>query len=163
MLYAVTSCALAAGLIFVVRHGPAWVRLPGGRDAGAEARRLEQLRADQEVLRRRADLIRSLRADLLEGRRTLREAAAALRAENEAGPPHLDMHVEYLPGRTEEERYCRSVLAQVRAFAAGDSRAPAALARLEAELRGAFPATPRAVSVPVSPGVVSSTAAPPPR
>jgi hypothetical protein len=106
---------------------PDWVGVP------AEGERLDRLEADRERLEHRREVIRALATALAEGRLSLREAAAALRAENLSSPPHLAMHVEYLPGATEEERYCRAMLRHVRAQLEGDGRLPALLARLESE------------------------------
>jgi hypothetical protein len=100
----------------------------------SEAERLERLTTDFDAMARRQETLRHLAAEVVEGRLGLRDAADVVRLEDVRSPRHLRMHVEYLPGRTEEERYCRSVLGHVRALLEGDPRAPAALARLEGEL-----------------------------
>jgi hypothetical protein len=99
-----------------------------------EGERLDRLEADREHLERRRELTRSLASDLVEGRLNLRQAASALRAENLNSPPHLAMHVEYVAGTTEEERYCRAMMGHLRTYLQGDARGPAVLTRLEAEL-----------------------------
>ena len=120
-----------AGALYAGCTALAWLAPSAGP---SEAERLERLTTDFDVMARRQEVLRHLAAEVVEGRMGLRDAADVVRLEDVRSPAHLRMHVEYLPGRTEEERYCRSVLAHVRGLLDGDPRAPAALARLEGEL-----------------------------
>ncbi len=115
----------------------------------AEADRLERLTSDFDRMALRQATLHSLAAEVVEGTMSLREAAEAVRAEDLGGPPHLRMHVEHLPGRTEEERYCRTVLGHVRALLASDPRGPSALARLERELEDVVQGRPRPPRRPI--------------
>ena len=120
--------AVLVGAFFI---GCAALSPPAAPD---EVERRERLEADREFLERRQEVIRSLVADLVEGRRGLRDAAAVWRAEDAGSPRHLRMRIELTLGQTEEERYAWSVLLNVQNRLEGDARAPAILARLEAEL-----------------------------
>jgi hypothetical protein len=106
----------------------------GWTGAPAEAQRHERLENDREHLKRRREVVNYLVAELVAGRQSLREAATAWRLEDESCPRHLAMHVEYQEGQNEEERYCRSLLDNVRSRLGGDAGGPAVLARLESEL-----------------------------
>jgi hypothetical protein len=119
--------AVLAGTLYAGCRGLA----PAGP---SESERLERLEADRNHAVHRREVIRDLTTGLIEGRLTLRQAAVACQAENEVGPRQIDLHVEYQAGRTDEERYCRALLGHVRAMLVKDARAPAVLARLEAEL-----------------------------
>jgi hypothetical protein len=123
--------AVLVGALYVSSAG---LPLSGGPTGPAEGDRLDRLEADREVLERRREVVRSLVSGVIEGRLSLRQAAAVLREENRLSPPHLVMHLEYGPGATEEERYGRAVLAHVRAVLDRDPRRPAVLARVEAEV-----------------------------
>jgi hypothetical protein len=125
------AVTVLAGALYV---GCASLAQPGWSAGPSEVERLERLTTDWESMGRRQEAVRFLVREVAEGRMSLRQAAAHVRAEDVGSPPQLRMHVEYLPGRTEEERYCRSVLRNVGAFLDGDPRAPAVLARLVAEL-----------------------------
>jgi hypothetical protein len=127
---------LGAGAVGAVLAGAFFVGCSILSPSGVpeEVERQARLEADMAHLERRQEVIRSLGTELVEGRMSLREAAAAWRAEDAGSPRRLRMRVELTPGRTEEERYCWSVLLNVRVQLEGDARAPAVLARLEAEL-----------------------------
>jgi hypothetical protein len=101
-----------------------------------EVERRARLEADLAHLGRRQELIHFLGTELAEARMSLREAGALWRAEDVGSPRHLRMRIELNSGKTDEERYCRSVLWNVarQLELAGDARAPAILTRLEAEL-----------------------------
>jgi hypothetical protein len=126
----------AAGAVFVgaLYVSVTGVPLPGAPAAPSEGDRLDRLEADREVLEHRREVVRSLVSGVVEGRLSLRQAAAVLRDENSHSPPHLVMHLEYGPGATEDERYARAVLAHVRAVLDRDPQRAAVLARLEAEV-----------------------------
>jgi hypothetical protein len=128
---AAAGAALAS--VFYVGFTAPWPS--GWSGVPTEARRLEQLERDREHLERRSEVVRYLAADLIDGRQSLREAAAVWRREDESCPRHLAMHVEYQEGNTLEERYCRSLLENVSARLERDARGPAVLARLESELQ----------------------------
>ena len=120
-----------AGALYVGCMSLAGADWSGGR---SELERLERLTSGFERMALRQEALRCLAAEVAEGRMSLREAAEAVRREDVTSPPHLRLHVEHLPGRTEEERYCRSVLGHVKGLLEGDPRAPSVLARLEREL-----------------------------
>ncbi len=122
----VLAGALYVGCTTLAR--PTWSAGPN------EVERLERLTTDFGAMARRQEFLRCLAADVVEGRLSLRDAGEAVRREDVSSPPHLRMHIENLPGGTEEERYCRSVLGHVRALLDGDPRGPATLARLEGEV-----------------------------
>jgi hypothetical protein len=158
--------AVLAGALYVGCTVLAQSSWSGG---ASEAERQERLTADFDSMARRQATIRYLAGAVVEGNLSLREAAEDVRAEDINGPPHLRMHVEYLPGRTEEERYCRSLLRHVRGLLAGDARAPSALARAEGELEDVVrgrPAPPRRARatwhprVPQPPEVLTRAPAP---
>jgi hypothetical protein len=127
------GAAAGAVLLGALYVGCSELSHPGWSGVPSEAERLERLEADREQLERRREVIRSLAAELIEGRLDLRQAAEVWRVEAVNSPPHLGMHVEYVPGNTEEERYCRSLLSHVRTLVEGNPCGPAVLARLEAE------------------------------
>lgn len=131
------ACAVLAGTIHLASAAL------GPPESPAEIERTRRLNEDERRIFSRWALCRSLAEGLAEGRLTLAEAAAALRRENETAPRHLDMHVEYLPGKTDDERYRHCAYYHVAAYLEGDPRAGAALARLEAELRAGPGATSR--------------------
>jgi hypothetical protein len=105
----------------------------------AEGDRLDRLETDRGQLERRREVIRYLAGELAEGRLDLRKAAAALRNEDLSSPPRLSMHIENLPGATQEERYCRALVGHVRVLLERDARLPAVVARLEAEVEALPP------------------------
>jgi hypothetical protein len=138
-----TAGTVLAGALYV---GGTHLAQTGWSGGPSEVERLDRLTTDFECMARRQEGLRYLATDVADGRMTLREAAAAVRVDDLSSPPHLRMHVEYLPGRSEEERYCRSLLGHVRTVLEGDPRAPSTLARLEGELRAVaqgLPAPPR--------------------
>jgi hypothetical protein len=130
-LGAASAATVLAGVLYVGCTSLAQQGCSGGP---SEVERLERLTSGFDHLARRQESLRYLATEVAEGRLSLREAAEAVRLEDVSSPPHLRLHVEHLPGRTEEERYCRSVLCHVRALLEGDPRAASALARLEGEL-----------------------------
>jgi hypothetical protein len=119
-----------------------YCRRTPGPDGPAEPPVSEALTApppETALLRLAAKL--QLAREVADGRRTLWEAAALFRELDRLPPPpielsRLDGVDQSLPiaGRTEAERYCRHVVAQVRAALRDDlGRVAAAAARLEAE------------------------------
>jgi hypothetical protein len=117
---------------------------------GLDARSLLALANEQERERlRREELVtkdrlildkleekRLVVKDLVDRRLTLREAAARFQALNAASPNYdWDQFRAIHPGRTDEERHCRQVLAAVRAYLGPNSSASReTLARLHTEL-----------------------------
>jgi hypothetical protein len=142
ILWATLLAALAAcGLTLTVcRNGDFW-SLPGP-DGGPD----EQAPADvcRDVLRRLLEKQR-LAGEVIEGRLSLTEAAAAFRHLDEQPPAFnwSDFRRTY-PGATDDERHCRAVIVFVRAqLQIRPGADPALLGRLEAELhdlvgRGGF-------------------------
>jgi hypothetical protein len=159
------GAAAAAVLIGTVYVGSVNLARTGG---ASEFERLERLTADREYVDRRQESVRALAADVVAGRLSLRGAAEDLRLLDVNSPEHLRLHIEYQDGRTEEERHCRSMVAHVRAYLGHDDRAPAVLARLEAELddlvqgRAApLPRVTRRHSRPPTPDEVAQVGGPP--
>jgi hypothetical protein len=99
-----------------------------------EEQRAAALDADHVLLTRSMRATERIREDLVAGRLTLRQAAAALAAQNAARPARLRIRTEYFPGDTEEERFARSTVERI-ARGLGTQRGGAAvMARLQAEL-----------------------------
>jgi hypothetical protein len=99
------------------------------------ARRAERLEAGNVALHaslRRGDAIRR---ELIEGRLTLREAAAALAEEDARRPDWVRSRPELLPGRTQEERWLHLTLTSVENMLWQDPRRDAVLTRLRAEFQ----------------------------
>jgi hypothetical protein len=95
--------------------------------------RRERLDADLRETFEGIRVTRGITADLVEGRRTLAEAAAALRAESDSRPPARRLDVRYLPGETTEERFYRLAIALAGVELTGDPRREEVLRRLGAE------------------------------
>jgi hypothetical protein len=100
-----------------------------------EQQRAELLEADHVLLNRSMRATERIREDLVAGRLTLRQAAAALVALNAARPARLRIRTEYFPGDTEEERFARSTVERVGRSLAADPGGAAVMARLEGELK----------------------------
>ena len=124
--------ALLAGAFYI---GCSRLSRPGWSGGLPEAERQARLEDDWEHVDRRVKVLRYLAVDLAEGRVGLRQAAEVARQEDLSSPHRLMMRVEYLPGRTEAERYGECLLRHVDAMLEGDARGPAVLARLRAELQ----------------------------
>jgi hypothetical protein len=117
----VSLVGLAAAGLAVLR--PKWATAVGldvwnvlalERTISAEERRREMLMAQLEIIRDRAEAKRQVVLEVLARRLTLLQAAAHFRRLN-AEPPDLPGSApEILPGRTENERYCRLILDRVR-------------------------------------------------
>jgi hypothetical protein len=73
--------------------------------------------------------------EVIAGRMTLAEAAARFRTIDASRPPHLPVHLDVVPGSSDEERICRQVIAYVENNLEGRPDRDAVLARLEADLR----------------------------
>ncbi len=106
------------------------------------ARRAEQLDADRATL---ADSLRecdAIRWEVIEGRLTVRQAAAAFAEDNARRPPALRRQPHPLFGRTEEEAWCQLVIGSVENLLWLDPRRDAVVARLRAELEADRAAAP---------------------
>ena len=131
----------AVALVAVVLYA-AWAVSPEGLGRwpahavapAAEAERAQRLAAQGEALLRHVAVSNEIRQELIAGRLTLREAAAALAEENAGRPASARLRVDLLPGRDDEERWCRSTVTWVGNMMGEGPRRDAALARLRAEL-----------------------------
>jgi hypothetical protein len=102
--------------------------------AGALEQR-RQLEDDGKALRASDRAWREIRADMIEGRLNFDEGVEALRAENARRPRGLQVYTAGQRGRTEDERFCRLLIMQVKVVLEGDPRRPAVLARMKNEFR----------------------------
>jgi hypothetical protein len=101
-------------------------------------------------LGRRSATKRELIADLADGRRTLVDVAARFAALDADRPGHM-LVVQYYPGATLGERYCRVVMGHAEAALEGDPRRRPVLARLDAELAGVVAAGRRLTDIAGAP------------
>jgi hypothetical protein len=97
-----------------------------------------ELEAQSEWTRARIDAKVRVIRELVQGERTLRDAAGQFRAMDRDVKNHdllLERLRETIPGRTDEERYCRSVITWVSGELPRNSdETEAVVRRLEAEL-----------------------------
>jgi hypothetical protein len=100
----------------------------------AEHKRREALEARRAAFLRRLDAKQQVETALLDGRMTLAEAAIRFRAiyKQWAAVPYTESILAQFPGRSEDERYCRWVIACIRAQ--GPGRAASQAGHLEREL-----------------------------
>jgi hypothetical protein len=130
--------ALGAGLYWArPDQWPDWTR-----DAEAlatleqEGRRAEALEVRQRDVLCRLRAIDRVLDDLTDGRQTLLEAAARMRAIDAAMPPAYASLIPVYPGNTAAERACRRVIALTKVrLSHRPAQAAKVLARLEAELQ----------------------------
>jgi hypothetical protein len=111
-------------------HGGAAVR----PSLDEEQRRSALLEADRELLRQSIQVNQRIREDLVAGRLSLREAAAALAAENARRPGRLRASTVNFPGATQEEWFARLAVEHLALALANKPGGAAVLARLRAEL-----------------------------
>jgi hypothetical protein len=120
--------------------------VPGERaESAAEAEELRtfRLEAEARALRDSMEATQAVRADLADGRLSLAQALATLRALDAQRPAHLRMRADSFPGATEEQRFARMVITQVYWHLKGQPRQAAVLDRLEDEFQALFERTPR--------------------
>jgi hypothetical protein len=133
LLVPLAAAVLLAVTVCVCRDR--WRQTPEPPPAGEQAERagdLEERR--QAILRRHREQERVVR-ELVGGRRTLLQAAAAFRA-LAAADNALDAPLrETYPAATDEERLCRWVIAYLRTSLGDEPGAAELVARLEQELR----------------------------
>jgi len=101
----------------------------------AEQRRGALLEADRELLRQSIQVNQRIREDLVAGRLSLREAAAALAAENARRPGRLRASTVNFPGATEEEWFACLAVEHLAWALANKPGGAAVIARLQAELK----------------------------
>ena len=132
-------CVVVAGLLLICGR-----RYPPGLDSGwlgdlhddikQEAQRTEKLETDRGVLLYTNEVRTMIAHDVVVRRLTLAEAAARFRALDANLPRHLTIRLYYYPGRSDEERMCRCVLAYVTHELSDHPQRDAIIAGLEAEL-----------------------------
>jgi hypothetical protein len=131
----VMAVFLLAGAVYAVSLSS----LGGGAECLAEYVRsqwdYQRLDEERRLLDRSCAAKLDILADAIEGRLRLPEAAAALRAENEARPAHLRPGIFPFPGMSMEESYMRHVLFRAGVILADDSRRDEILKRMDAELQ----------------------------
>jgi hypothetical protein len=131
--------AAAACLAVVVWRSPDAGSVPGLGGGGPDplTRRGQELGDLRRRVLRCIEEKRRLTAEVVEGRRTLLEAAARFRDLNRQNPGfNWDRFRVVCPGNSDDERCCRQVLAYVRQEVQDRPGAdPALPGRLEAELR----------------------------
>src|SRR5262245_56525328 len=128
----VAACALAAAAAYLLtdRHPPA------GPSLQDELHRSGQLDGKLAATRQAVAAKQAITAEVIAGRRTLFEAAAAFQALNGQNPDfNWAMFCRHYPGGSDGERYCRYVLRWVELhLPEGSGQAEQVLKRLEAEL-----------------------------
>ncbi len=137
MTVAFRFLALTASLPIVLYAGIALST--DGRQAFADwwqtAQDRERLQEDGELVQANSKAMEAVVVDLIEGRLSLPEAAAALRALNEERPPNHRIHLDEYPGESAEERSLWWTLARAEAIFGYDSRKEEIERRLRTELR----------------------------
>src|SRR5262245_4691846 len=136
LVWALVAGLPASGVGLTALRGTHFWALPdpaGGADAQARPGRGPE---DTSAVVERCAEKHRLAAEVLEGRLGLLEAATHFRDLNEQPPPFLwERFRDRFPGRSDDERHCRQVIAFVKAalpeYRGAD---PAPVARLEAEL-----------------------------
>jgi hypothetical protein len=132
---------LAVGLVWVAcrpasEDNPAVTKGGGlGLDFGDELRRAEQLQVRQKIVSWSYVTKRSVTDELIARRLTLFEAAAVFHAVDRVRYPQGRPVPIYFPGKTEEERLCRQVIASVDERLHNRPDREAVVARLEQELQ----------------------------
>jgi hypothetical protein len=99
-----------------------------------QGQRGSQLNADMTIMSRINDKNRAIIAALIEGRLSLRAAAAAMREVGESKPAYLRIDEERLPEQAVEEHYVRRAFKWADKTLMDDPRRDAVLIRLQAEL-----------------------------
>jgi hypothetical protein len=138
---AAVLAALAAGIGFLYRFAVSdapwdWTR-PFALQARLQDERSREAALDSEVGEafQRVQAKQRVKADLIAGRITLFEAAARYRDLSAGQANYLRLLRAYYPGRSDEERLCRSVIDHVRHVLIGQRKEPDEfIASLEAEL-----------------------------
>jgi hypothetical protein len=98
----------------------------------------DQLDARDDVVLQRIAVKNQIVGDLLARRKSLVQAAAEFKELNEDQPRYMEALREAYPSRSDEECFCRNVIAYVAsAVQLRPARAKAEVARLEAELQAA--------------------------
>jgi hypothetical protein len=100
-----------------------------------EAQREESLRSEGVVLLDSTKTARQILGDLDAGRLSLREAAAALRAEHEGRPSRFRLPVHPLPGESVDECYMREIVRDAEVRLESDSSRHELLKRLRTEFQ----------------------------
>ena len=100
-----------------------------------EVERSNRIDADRSEFRHYYAVNDVINCDLIEGRVSLREAVAAMRAEQEDRPPGYPSPVEGFPGRSVEERYMRLAILRTSNRLGQSSRKGEVLQHLHAELQ----------------------------
>jgi hypothetical protein len=100
-----------------------------------ETQRRERLEDDRAILMPIVAEREKIVRDLIEGRRSLRDAAAALRHESESKPPHLRESALRPQGQSIEEYFVRLAFLRAENELKDDSRRDAVLTRLRSELQ----------------------------
>jgi hypothetical protein len=102
-----------------------------------EGPRGQKLDADQQIILHSREVIEQIVTDLIDGRLSLREAAANLRTENEQRSSRLRMGSMLLPVDQTEEHFCRLAIEWIkgRLSAHKDPRLLDVVRRLEGDLR----------------------------
>jgi hypothetical protein len=103
------------------------------RDQEEERRRSAALAADRKLLLESMKVTQQVRADLVAGRLSLRQALFALKAEDARRPPYLRRRSS-LSGRTPQERYARGLVEQLNREARYNLVPQARLGEIEKEL-----------------------------
>jgi hypothetical protein len=99
-----------------------------------EEQRKPQLEADAAIIFYINDENRKIIDALIEGRRSLRAAADAMRVVRESKPPHLCVQADCPPEQSVEEYFIRKAFRGAEYTLMYDPRRDAILARLQAEL-----------------------------
>lgn len=95
----------------------------------------EQLDADRAILYPSVLTREGILRELIEGRLTLRAAAAVLREQEENKPPHLRIQPDRLPGQSTEDYFLQRALRGAENQLEKDPRRERILARLRGELQ----------------------------
>jgi hypothetical protein len=107
-----------------------------------QMRRHEQLASDHEVLHASWQRIQDIVTELVEGRLSLREGAARLRAEHESRPEHLRPDIRMFTCDSLEECYMQSMYSLADTRLVNSPHRTKVLARLEKELQAFLKAHP---------------------
>jgi hypothetical protein len=99
-----------------------------------EQQRRPQIEADAAIIFHINDENRKIIDALIEGRRSLRDAADAMRLVGESKPPHLCVKADCPPEQFAEEYFIRKAFRSADYTLTDDPRRNAVMARLQAEL-----------------------------
>jgi hypothetical protein len=116
-------------------QGPVWEDPDAGPDATEEARRAERLDRLRPVILWASGQRAALASDLVAGRLTLLQAAAGFRAVEQIKEMYVRPVPLDFPGKTEEERLCRQVLAYAEQRLRDEPGQAAVVERLRQELQ----------------------------